>query len=81
VNSEQLTLGCISAGPVLHQHIVERLMVAVRQAVHIHVPDPLVSHHAGGVPAVDNTVIAIPNEHKRTLVRSLRPRHSHSTVE
>jgi hypothetical protein len=73
VNSEQLTLGCISAGPVLHQHIVERLMVAVRPAVHIHVPDPLVS--------VDNTVIAIPNEHKRTLVRSLRPRHSHSTVE
>ena len=39
-------------------------MVAVRQAVDVHVSDPLVSHHTGGVPAVDDTVIAVPDQHK-----------------
>lgn len=34
--------------------------MAVRQAVDVHVSNPLVSHHAGGVPAIDDTVIAIP---------------------
>lgn len=56
-----LTLGGISTGPVLHQNIIERLMMAVRQAVDVHVSNPLMSHHAGGVPAIDDTVIAIPN--------------------
>lgn len=56
-----LTLGCVSAGTILHQHVVERLMMAMRQAVDIHVSNPLVSHHAGGVPAINDTVIAIPN--------------------
>lgn len=57
---QDLTLCCVSAGAVLHQHIVEGLMVAVRQTVHIHVSDPLVPHHARGVPAVDHTVVAVP---------------------
>ena len=55
-----LTLGRVSARTVLHQHVVERLVVAVRQAVDIHVANPFVSHHAGGVPAVDDAVVAIP---------------------
>lgn len=54
-------MGCISTRAVLHQNIIERLMMAVRQAVDVHVSDPLVSHHAGGVPAIDHTVIAVPN--------------------
>lgn len=61
--NELLTLGCVSARAILHQNIVERLMMAVRQAVDVHVSNPLVSHHAGGVPAIDDTVIAIPDEH------------------
>lgn len=61
-SSECLTLGCISAGAILHQDVVEGLMVAVRQAVHIHVSDPLMPHHARRVPAVDHTVVAVPVE-------------------
>lgn len=34
--------------------------MAMRQAVDIHVSNPLMSHHAGGVPTIDYTVIAIP---------------------
>lgn len=39
-------------------------MMAMRQAVDVHVSDPFVSHHAGGVPTIDHTVIAIPNQYK-----------------
>ena len=62
--SPPLTLGGVSTGPVLHQDVVKGLMVAVRQAVDVHVSDPFVSHHTGGVPAVDDTVIAVPDQHK-----------------
>lgn len=37
-------------------------MGAVGEAVHIHIPDPFVSHHAGRVPAINHTVVAIPDE-------------------
>lgn len=50
-------------------------MVAMRQAVHIHVANPLVPHHAGGVPAIDHTVVAVPVEHQKRvseLLGSLR---------
>lgn len=62
--SPPLTLGGVPTGPVLHQDVVKGLMVAVGQAVDVHIPDPLVAHHAGGVPAVDDTVIAVPDQHK-----------------
>lgn len=41
-------------------------MVAMWQTVHVHVSDPLVPHHAGGVPAIDHTVVAIPVEQGQT---------------
>lgn len=66
-DSKHLTLGCISAGAILHQNIVEGLMVAMRQAVHVHVANPLVPHHAGGVPAIDHTVVAVSVEHQKRV--------------
>lgn len=39
-------------------------MMAMRQAVDVHVSNPFMSHHAGGVPTIDHTVIAVPNEHR-----------------
>lgn len=73
--NKHLTLGCISTGAILHQHVVEGLMVAMRQTVNIHVADPLMAHHAGGVPAIDHTVVSIPVEHGKMaseLLGSLR---------
>lgn len=40
--------------------------MAMRQTVHVHVADPFMAHHAGGVPAIDHTVVAIPGEHRET---------------
>lgn len=56
-----LTLGSVSAGAILHQDVVEGLVGAVGEAVHVHVPDPLMAHHAGRIPAINHTVVAIPD--------------------
>lgn len=61
-----LTLGSVSAGAILHQDVVEGLVGAVGEAVHVHVPDPLVAHHAGRIPAVNHTVVAIPESRNCT---------------
>lgn len=42
-------------------------MVAMRQAVHVHVANPLMPHHAGGVPAIDHTVVAVSVEHHKRV--------------
>lgn len=50
--------------------------MAVRQAMDVHVSNPLVSHHAGGVPAVDDTVIAIPKHRSmQSIPGTLAPRN------
>lgn len=61
-----LTLGSVSAGAIFHQDVVEGLVGAVGEAVHVHIPDPLMSHHAGRVPAINHTVIAIPGSRNGT---------------
>ena len=54
-------MGSVSAGAILHQDVVERLVGAVGEAVHVHIPDPLMAHHAGRIPAINHTVVAIPD--------------------
>lgn len=53
--------------------------MAVWQAVNVHVPDPLMPHHAGGVPAVDDAVVAVPGQ-KRSSTESV-PGHWQAAEE
>lgn len=54
------TLCCVTARPVLHQHVVERLVGSIGQLVDPHGGYPLLAHGAFRVPAVDHTVIPRP---------------------
>jgi len=55
-------LSSISARAIFHEHIVERLVGAMWKAVDVHIPDPFMPHHAGGIPAINHAVIAISNK-------------------
>lgn len=60
-----LTLSGVSAGSVLHQDVVERLIGAVAQLMHPHGGDPLGTHGAFRVPAVHHAVIPRPAHRDR----------------
>lgn len=55
------TLCGITTGSILNKDIVERLIGPIGQLVDPHGGDPLLTHGAFWVPAVDHTVIARPD--------------------
>lgn len=54
------TLSCVATCAVLHEDVVERLVGPIGQLVDPHGGDPLLTHGALWVPAVDHTVITRP---------------------
>lgn len=60
------TLCCVAACSVLYEHIVERLVGPIGQLVNSHGGDPLLTHGAFWVPAVDDTVITRPSRRDKT---------------
>lgn len=60
------TLCGVAACPVLHKYIVEGLVSTFRQLLDSHGCDPLLTHSAFGVPAIDDTVITRPESRGNT---------------
>ncbi len=55
------TLCCVATRSILHENVVERLVCPIGQLVNPHGGDPLLTHGALWVPAVDHTVITRPS--------------------
>lgn len=60
------TLCCIATGSILYEDVVERLVGPIGQLVDPHGGDPLLTHGALRVPAVDHTVITRPDGRDKT---------------
>lgn len=54
------TLCCVATCSVLYEDVVERLVGAIGELLDPHGGDPLLTHGALWVPAVDHTVITRP---------------------
>lgn len=54
------TLSCVTARPILYQHVVKWLVSSTGQLVNPHGVDPLLAHGAFRIPAVNHTVIPRP---------------------
>ena len=61
------TLCSISAGAILHQYVVEGLVLLVWKIVHAHLDDPLLRGSALFVPTVDHAGVVIPGHRFYTI--------------
>ncbi|OCT55491.1 hypothetical protein XELAEV_18001874mg [Xenopus laevis] len=57
-----LTLSYITAGAIFQQYVIKCLVGSLRQAVYIHVVNPVWWHHAKRIPAKNDSAIIIPNQ-------------------